>query len=148
LLPIDFTKSSLSEGLQSVNYFSREKKSTFIAEGLTMYLSEVEVKETLKSIRENSTKGSQFIFTYMEERSLGNHQFKNASWITSLWLKLKNENFTWGLNETALSQFLLDSQFHLTESKDHNNLREDFLSSLNQNSPLAIGENIAIAEVF
>lgn len=147
LIPLDLKQDTMQNLLLSNPYYDKSKSSIFIAEGLTMYLAENEIRDILKFIKEHSGLSSQFVFTYMEEQNKGNYQFKNASRIVNLWLRFKNEIFTWGIKETQLSTFLIQSGFQLLLNKSHTELRLDFLLEKNKNSPLAIGENIALAQL-
>ena len=112
-----------------------------------MYLAEKEVREILNFIKGNSGIGSRFIFTYMEEQTNGSYQFKNASLMTNWWLKVKGEQFTWGLRNEQLAPFLNESGFRLLECKTHRELRAEFISAANSGAQLAIGENIAVAQL-
>jgi methyltransferase (TIGR00027 family) len=50
--------------------YSRTKTTTFIWEGVTMYLPEAAVDATLRSIARNSATGSRIVFDYFTERAL------------------------------------------------------------------------------
>lgn len=147
LLPLDLTQDTMQAVLLRNEYYDRNKPSAFVAEGLLMYLAEKEVREILNFIKGNSGLGSRFIFTYMEEQTNGSYQFKNASLITNWWLKVIGEQFTWGLRNEQLAPFLNESGFRLLECKTHRELRAEFISSVNSGAQLAIGENIAVAQL-
>jgi O-methyltransferase involved in polyketide biosynthesis len=110
-----------------------------------MYLTEKEIRKILDLVRSDSGPGSSFIFTYMEEKSEGDYQFRNASWIMSAWLKTKNERFSWGVKNELLFSFLEQSGLQLLEYKTHIELREEYITDANSAAALAIGENIAVA---
>ena len=147
LLSLDLTRGTMQEVLLRNEHYDRNKSSAFLAEGLLMYLTEAEVREILNFINGNSGLGSRFIFTYMEERTKGNYQFKNASSLTNWWLKVKREIFTWGLRNDQLGPFLKEAGFRLLECKTHRELRAEFISDINSDAHLAIGENIAVAQL-
>lgn len=143
-LPLDLTEYMMQELLLEHNRYDKNKTSVFVAEGLLMYLLEKEICEILHFIKHFSGPKSRFVFTYMEENGKNNFQFKNASWITNFWLQLKGETFKWGQKNEQLSSFLSKSGFELLDCRTHKELREEFLSGTDE--PLAIGENIAVAE--
>ena len=146
LLPLDLTQQSMRQALLDHKNYCPGKNSVFVAEGLTMYLNEKEVRETLNFIRENSAPGSRFIFTYMKERRRDDYQFTNASRLADFWLKMKGEVFSWGLADGQLEPFLKHSGFHLMQCTTHKELREELLAAANLWVALPIGENIAITQ--
>jgi methyltransferase (TIGR00027 family) len=145
LIPLDLTQNTLHEILLQSEHYDSSKPAVFVAEGLFMYLQEQEVKELLGQIRRHSSSGSRLIFTYMEEIREGNFQFRNASRAVTIWLKMKREVFNWGLKNEQLSPFLDRSGYKLIACKTHQQLRDEYLSEVNSDAPLAIGENIVIA---
>jgi len=146
LLPLDLTQHDMQQLLLNNEEYKSGMNTVVVAEGLTMYLSSKEVREILSFIKETSASGSRFIFTYMEERGQNDFQFKFASRLVDLWLAMKNEQFTWGLGEGQLEPFLNQSDFDLLECATHKEFREELLSVANRQAPLAVGENIAVAQ--
>ena len=53
----DFTKNDWFQRLEEAGY-DPSKKTIFLWEGVTLYLSELEVRRTLKTVKANSTAGS------------------------------------------------------------------------------------------
>ena len=146
LLPLDLSQNNMQEVLLESACYDQQKSSVFVAEALLMYLHEMEVREILSFIRENSASGSSLIFTYMEENNKGSYLFSNTSLIATLWLKMKKETFTWGLNKDQLLPFLNQSGFRLLNCKTHKDLRKEFISDANSSAPLVIGENVAVGQ--
>jgi methyltransferase (TIGR00027 family) len=62
--PIDFNTETIEEALVRVGYYP-EKKTFFVWEGVTMYISEDAVKNTLAFIATRSAPGSEVVFDYM-----------------------------------------------------------------------------------
>jgi methyltransferase (TIGR00027 family) len=60
---VDFEKDDLGERLASAGH-DREAPTTWIWEGVTMYLTEPAVASTLDIVRARSTAGSQLVLTY------------------------------------------------------------------------------------
>lgn len=143
-LPLDLTKNTMQELLSKHQKYNQSKTTVYVAEGLLMYLTEKEVREILHFIRQFSGSKSRFVFTYMEENDHNKYQFKNASWITNFWLRIKGEGFKWGLKNEQLPVFLSESGFELLHFRTHKDLREKFFEG--NGEPLPIGENIAVAQ--
>ena len=65
-VPVDFEKETFGQKLFDKGY-DKSLKTLFILEGLTMYIPQNAVAETLTFIVENSGKGSAVIFDYIDE---------------------------------------------------------------------------------
>ena len=62
-VPMDFTKDNLLDELRKVGY-SEQQNTCFLWEGVTYYLPESAVKDTLHFVRDHSTSGSRIAFDY------------------------------------------------------------------------------------
>jgi methyltransferase (TIGR00027 family) len=62
-VPMDFTKDSLLDQLRNAGYSERQK-TFFLWEGVTYYLPESAVKDTLHFVRDHSAPGSRIAFDY------------------------------------------------------------------------------------
>ncbi len=80
-VPVDFTKEDLLTQLTQSGY-SEKEKSFFLWEGVTTYLPEAAVKETLRFIRNHSGAGSLLAFNYSLDRDpvLNNPRTSYAIW--------------------------------------------------------------------
>jgi methyltransferase (TIGR00027 family) len=80
-VPMDFTKDSLLAQLTQAGYSEREK-TFFLWEGVTYYLPESAVKDTLHFVRDHSAAGSRIAFDYTLSTNwaLNNPQGFAAEW--------------------------------------------------------------------
>ena len=62
-VPMDFTKDNLLDELRKVGY-SEQQITFFLWEGVTYYLPESAVKDTLHFVRDHSAAGSRIAFDY------------------------------------------------------------------------------------
>src|ERR1700758_1776944 len=67
--PIDFTREGLGEVLRGAG-FDRARKTYFICEGLSMYVPEEGMKETLRAIGAESGPGSALLLEYFNRGGL------------------------------------------------------------------------------
>ena len=67
--PIDFTRESLGEVLRAAG-FQRGRRSCFICEGVSMYVPEQGMKETLRAIAAESAPGSALLLEYLNRGGL------------------------------------------------------------------------------
>jgi methyltransferase (TIGR00027 family) len=80
-VPMDFTKDNLLEQLRNAGY-SEQQKTFFLWEGVTYYLPESAVKDTLHFVRDHSAAGSRIAFDYFgaNNPSLNNPLHQYARW--------------------------------------------------------------------
>ena len=143
-LSADLGHETLVSALKRSACHDPEAATLFIAEGITMYLSEASVRELLNSIA-NQPPGSSLLFTYMEESRPGCFDFRNARRVTSWWLALRHERFTWGIRPDRLQAFLAECGLSLESHRTPEELRLELLIESNRNATLALGENTVLA---
>jgi methyltransferase (TIGR00027 family) len=80
-VPMDFTKDSLLEQLRNAGY-SEQQKTFFLWEGVTYYLPESAVKDTLQFVRDHSASGSRIAFDYFgaNNPAINNPRHVYARW--------------------------------------------------------------------
>jgi methyltransferase (TIGR00027 family) len=66
---IDFRRDKLQDVLEKAGYQSHEK-TFFIWEGVSMYLTEAAVRETLRTIASNSASGSSLVMDFAEQATI------------------------------------------------------------------------------
>jgi methyltransferase (TIGR00027 family) len=68
-VPVDFSRDDIFEKLQTAGY-DTAKKTTFLWEGVTLYLAEEDVRKTLRDVREHAAPGSVVVADFYAERSI------------------------------------------------------------------------------
>lgn len=110
--PIDFGKQSLEQALLGAGY-DRTKKSFFLWEGVTYYLTEETVRGTLRFIKENSGPGSTVAFDYFYKSAVeGKSRHYGAKQLLASGAKF-GEPFLSGIAEGEIEQFLSESGFDI-----------------------------------
>ena len=141
--PVDLSDQSLEAVLRACPKYDSLRPTLFIIEGVTMYLDEKSVRSLLSCV-DAQAKGSALLFTYMEESRPGCYDFKGTRWVTSWWLALRHERFTWGIAPGKLPKFLSESGFTLRCHRTPDELRVELLARSHQSAVVALGENIAL----
>jgi methyltransferase (TIGR00027 family) len=80
-VPMDFTKDNLLDQLRNAGY-SEQRKTFFLWEGVTYYLPESAVKDTLHFVRDHSASGSRVAFDYF---GASNPSVNNPRNLYALW---------------------------------------------------------------
>jgi methyltransferase (TIGR00027 family) len=112
-VPIDFNREDIFAVLAKAG-FQDGRKTLFLWEGVTMYLSKQAVDSTLEFIRRHAACGSQVVFDYLyasvlrrENRFYGEQEiYKTVSRV--------GEGWTFGLEEGEISHFLEARGFEVT----------------------------------
>lgn len=119
-VPIDFKKETLSEKLLEYEY-DKDKKSLFIWEGVTPYLTTEAVDETLHYVAKNSIPGSSIIFSYILKSVVdGTCQLENAALIKEVFntggifdfSHKRGETLLFGIEEAKIESFMSERGFH------------------------------------
>ena len=139
----DLEKDGVEEGLARCPDYDPKAPTLFVAEGLTMYLSESRVRELLNYVAGGSP-DFRLLFTYMEEMSTGRWDFREQRSLATKWLAFRNERFTWGASPEALRDLLAESELAIVAHRTAEDLRLEFLDAKNRDARLAHGENTVL----
>jgi methyltransferase (TIGR00027 family) len=147
-LPVDLTRQQLTATLRNFNAYRADARTLFIAEGLLMYLSPVEVNNLLQTIRECSGARSRFAFTFMEPQANGRVNFRTRSRAVDAWLSWRSEVFKWGIERDALPAYLSGRGLSVREIATDETLRRRYLEPNGlAHLPLARGEYVCVADL-
>lgn len=120
--------------------------TTFVIEGLTMYLSPERVSDLMRDLAMSTGPTGSIVFTFMEQRKNGSIQFQNANPLIALWLGKRREPFLWGISRNELPGFLRSHGLQSSELNDHGDLRNKHLSPRHlDHLELAKGELLCVA---
>jgi methyltransferase (TIGR00027 family) len=108
-VPINFSKESMDKVLSRSVYDSSEK-SFFIWEGVTMYLPEEVIKETLAFIKYNSGSGSTVAFDYFYKSFVEGKYYYGAKELMESVSKT-GEPYQFGIEEGKIESFLSENGF-------------------------------------
>jgi methyltransferase (TIGR00027 family) len=124
-ITIDFNKENLRARLAD-SKFNLNKKTLFILEGLTMYLSPDVIDETFKIISDCSAPGSIIIFDYIYASVLRREMRYYGERAIYQRVKKDNEKWTFGIEEGEIESFINSYQFSLLEHLDSDNLEKKY----------------------
>ena len=127
---VDFTQDSVFEKLKESGY-DPQKRTVFLWEGVTLYLSESDVRKMLGEIRENSVSGSSILTDYYAERFIQIGSTK----VGKKTLELTGEGLDFGLplnsnHANVFDRFIKSENLGVGETH--------FLGSTNKKGPFAI----------
>jgi methyltransferase (TIGR00027 family) len=143
LVPVDLTRQSVGDALAQTS-FSNEQPTLFVAEGITMYLSAVQVTDLIRQVKAcTQHPASRFLFTYMNKSASGSIQFETATPLADIWLRLKREVFKWGIPTSDLPRFLSELECRMIRVFT----RDDFVAAHPNvgGARLTRGENICVS---
>jgi methyltransferase (TIGR00027 family) len=123
---VDFNSQPLSQVLHDSG-LALNRRSFFIWEGVTQYLTEQAVDEVLRYVGRETAPGSRIVFTYVHEGALdGSAEFADAP---RLWKRLQrlNEPLTFGIYPDSLKAYLASRGLDLLESLGASEYRERYM---------------------
>lgn len=132
-VPINFSKESLNKVLSKVGYDSTQK-SFFIWEGVTMYLPEEAIQETLAFIKNHSGRGSTVVFDYFDKYFVeGKCDSYGAKELLESVSKT-GEPYQFGIEDGKIDSFLSENGFEILSHYTPNEFETTYLSGDNGES--------------
>jgi methyltransferase (TIGR00027 family) len=130
-VPIDFETQKIDEELPKYGYRS-DLKTLFIMEGLSMYIPQAAVENTLSFIKTNSKKGSSIILDfYPESLANGTNTERIAINIRDYLIKL-GEPLKFGIEEKDAEKFLKTRGFNNITLVDANKYKKLYFEGKNR----------------
>ena len=126
--PIDFNTETIEEALVRVGY-DPGKKTFFIWEGVTMYITEAAVKGTLDFIASRSAPGSAVVFDYMMAGVAAQDwgQYPQARIIATL-CALHGEPWIFGFPEPSAGPFVQKAGLEVVEDLSGEEMTKKFMT--------------------
>lgn len=122
----DLSTVSLPDVLRAQQAFSSEKPTLYVAEGVSMYLTEKQMEKLLSDIRRISGDGAQLVLTAIgQSRNCRSGVGRLIQWAT---LTTGNEKFYWGCPQPAMAEFLQKHAFTLQDSISYADLQKPLRS--------------------
>lgn len=123
---INFDKDNMKDKLLNAGY-DLNKQTLFLWEGVTMYITEDSVKETLDFVKNNSGQGSTIAFDYLYASVIRNDcSYYGAKELAAI-VKEKGESFTFGIEEGKIEEFLFQSGFTAIDHYTPSQFEEKYL---------------------
>ena len=127
-VPIDFNQESLRSVLQKAGYQSHQK-TLFIWEGVSYYLNKESVEATLDFVGQSAPSDSIIGFDYtvpLTEETIENY-YGAAEFAESMKERHAGEALTFSIDDAGLSAFLEQSNLHLVEQLDSQEIESRYL---------------------
>lgn len=128
LVPINFTKESLSEVLEKAGYEKREK-TLFIWEGVSYYLDAGAVDATLEYISHSSHEESTIAFDYtisVSEENMDNY-YGTKEFVQTMKEHHPNEELLFSIGDGEIESFLDQRDWKMVDHLNHDEIERTFL---------------------
>lgn len=145
-VPVDFTQENLAAALRHSAYDER-KLSFFSWLGVTMYLTQVEVFATLRSLAEIAPRGSIVVFDYFEAKSLSPAETNSLEREIRAELQKIGEPMKTGFDPAALAKELAGAGFNLRENLSPADIQARFFASRTDGYHASADARLALAVV-
>ncbi len=144
----DLRRTRVDVALAGVPGFRLGRRTFFVLEGVTMYLTETAVTATLSSCADTGGAGTRIAWTFMEPDERGRIAFRRSRpGLVGAWLASKGEPFTWGIVPAAVPAFLEPLGLRVVQMAGAADLRARYLTPAGIEDRLAEGEGICVCEV-
>jgi methyltransferase (TIGR00027 family) len=140
LVPIDFNKFTLKQGLEKAGY-DPSLKTLFIWEGVTQYVTKEAVESTLRYISQTKA-GSRVVFTYVLQEFIENPE--SFPGLTTMYKQIKD---LWvnGMDPATMKNYLKKFGLKLLKDAGAEYYREHYLKPLNRDLAVTEIERIVLA---
>ena len=145
-VPIDFDRESLAGGLFASGY-DEQRRTLFIWQGVTPYLSPAAVDDTLAFVARHSGPGSRIIFDYMDATLLSGPPRRGEIRNMRRYRRLSGEGLVFGIPIGSIQVFLEARGFTQVQNADHVALEKAYFSAGGRSRRVADGYAIVSAVV-
>jgi methyltransferase (TIGR00027 family) len=143
-VPIDFNKESVKDKLL-ISGFEKHKKSLFILEGLSMYLSPEAIDSTFNIVNEFAGAESEIVFDYIYSSVLRRENLFYGEKDIINFVINAGEGWTFGIERAEIEMFLKKYNFTLIENADSEDLENKYFKDENKNIIAKINGTHSIA---
>jgi methyltransferase (TIGR00027 family) len=140
-VPTDFDQETLAERLFASGYDGR-RKTLFIWQGVTQYLTTQAVDDTLAFVAQHSGPGSGIIFDYMDATLLCGAPRHGEISNMRRYRRMSGEGLVFGIPIQVIESFLEERGFAQVKNADHVALEKAYYSG---NHPRQVADGYAIA---
>jgi methyltransferase (TIGR00027 family) len=127
LLSADLAVESLEQVLAGLDAWRPAGVSVVVAEGLLMYLPEVDVTGLFQAVRRSTAPGSRLLFSYLLHDEAGRPQVGKLPAVTRGMFELLGEPLRWSVREGGLQEFLASHGYRLSPPPERYDLRRRYL---------------------
>ncbi len=145
-VPIDFNTQTLQARLLESGYDPR-RKTLFIWQGVSMYLTCEAVDSTLAFVVNHSGAGSAIVFDYIYRSVLEGVQKHNEVGGMRRYRFMTGEGLTFGIPEGTIETFLKERGFQHVKDAAVNDLRAAYFTGKNARRTVAGGYGIVIGTI-
>lgn len=145
-IPIDFNVQTLEARLLESGY-DPKRKTLFIWQGVTMYLTSEAVDSTLSFIANRSGAGSAVVFDYVYRSVLEGVQKQSEISGMRRYRFMTGEGLTFGIPEGAVEKFLKARGFQHVKDVDVDYLKATYFTGKNAGRAVAGGYGIVIGTI-
>lgn len=139
---VDFNTQSLGQRLAECGY-DEARKTLFIWQGVTQYLTPQAVDDTLAFIRRHSAAGSSVVFDYADPAILSGAGGHGEVRSTRRYGRITGEDLIFGIPIAEAERFLEERGFTQIENADHRKLEQLYFSQGPARRSVASGYAIA-----
>ena len=143
---VDFNSQNLQKRLEESGY-DPTRKTLFLWQGVTMYLTAGAVDDTLRFVVQHAAADSAIVFDYLHRSVLDGIQKHGEVSNMRRYRFMTGEGLTFGIEEGTVEAFLRQRGFRLVRDMDAEGLRRTYFKGRNAGRKVATGYGIVVAQV-
>jgi len=143
LIPLDFETQTLEQGLLAAGY-SADQKTFFVWEGVTQYLTEAAVRETMWFLAK-AKPGSRLVFTYILKDFIDGTQMYGQDRLYQR-MRVKNQYWRFGLDPRQVAAFIGEYGWTVLEQVSADTYTERYMRPAGRTEAVAEAEPAVYAE--
>lgn len=143
LVPIDFDREDLGEVLSAHGY-EPDRKSFFIWEGVTQYVTEAGIRKTLEALA-SSPAGSRLVFTYIPRDFIDGEALYGQEHLYRQML-VKDRIWLFGLDPESVDAFIGDYGWRVAEHLGYDELGDRYVRPTGRKLASLAIERLVLAE--
>jgi methyltransferase (TIGR00027 family) len=144
-LGVDLNTQTLEEAFHGSGY-SEQAQTLFIWQGVTVYLTQAGVDNTLAFLAQHAAPGSAVIFDYFYRETLDDTSRPEVKSMLRA-AKVTGEKYLFGIGKGKLEEFLTQRGFTDVHNADSEDLKRLYFHGANAERPIASGAAVAWARV-
>lgn len=139
---VDLDHDDLGERLRAAGY-TRDRRTLFVWQGVTMYLTQAGIDNTLRFVATRSAPGSVIVFDYYDAAELARGGAAAIRFFTAI----MGENTTYAIAADGIGDFLARRGFRDVHDLGPAEMAAPYLTGANAGRPMAAGVHLVSASV-
>ncbi|MDX1974523.1 MAG: SAM-dependent methyltransferase [Rickettsiales bacterium] len=143
-MPVDLSETSLFDALSSYPAFTVGKPTVFVAEGLSMYLTQAAMDSLIHDIRRLSPQAT-ILFSAIEQANTKQHLSSVGAQVQQTTMRVSGEAFSWHMPMAEMADYLEPRGFTVVQSLSYAELQRSWRTDAEMQAIEPLGGEYMVA---